>query len=182
MVDSIKSRTNQTQPIKVTNQTDHTSLRENLKNLSSGLSVAQVMRDAPTVVHLQNSQNTGQVGKVVQNLKEAVNSSKETLKSLEDLVASFDSSGEAAVKTTFAIDVQKLRSNIVDLLDTLHKQAGTAEVMSENIQAADVSLEDVEKARAAADEMQSTIKLDNTQALAAHSGLRPERVSALLAD
>ena len=182
MVDSIKNQTNQSQSQTVQKDASNTTLRESFKQLSSGLSVSNALRDAPAIVHVQNARGSGHVGKIVNNLNDAVKSSKDALKSLEDLAASFGSEGNADVSKAFASDVQKLKSDIGDLVDTLRQRAGTAEVMNENMQAADVKLEDVYKAQAKAQSMHSIVRLDKEQAMNAHQGLTLDRVQQLLAD
>lgn len=182
MVDSIKNQTVNPQSSAVSKQTNSSALRESFKNLSSGLSVSQSLKDAPVVVHIQGARGSGQLGKVVTNLNDAVKSSKETLKSLEDSAAAAADGSETEVVRAFAEDLQKLKSDIVELLETLRKRAGTAEVLNENMEAADVKLEDVEKARETAESMQSSMQTDNNKALSAHHGLSLERVTELLAE
>lgn len=183
MVDNIKNQPNIRYPQSVPKKQDQTALRQNFKSISSGLSVSQVVRDAPAVVHVQATQlQSAQVGKVVSNLNDAVKSSKKTLKALEDVSQAAEDGGPeaASVVRAFAEDLDALKADIVDLLETLRVRADRAAVLGENMQASEARLEDVEKARAKAESMGSGLQFKAEEALEAHRGITPDSVARLL--
>ncbi|MCB0322593.1 MAG: hypothetical protein KDD69_03435 [Bdellovibrionales bacterium] len=188
MVDSIKGQTSPTSSPKATNESSRAggsqssdALRESYKNLSSGTSVTQAAKEVPAVVNVQKRGNSVQVGKLVQNLNEAVRYSNEALKALEE-VATPEAGGPNGLVREFAEDLDKLRSDIVDLLSDLRLRADTANVASENIEAADASVEDVARAQARANSAHSQIQFNSVDALNAHEGLTFEKVARLLAE
>jgi flagellin-like hook-associated protein FlgL len=181
MVDNIKNQPNLRHPQSVPKKQDQTALRQNFKSISSGLSVSQVVRDAPAVVHVQATQSqSAQVGKVVSNLNDAVKSSKKTLKALEDVTQAAEDGPGASVVRAFAEDLDALKADIVDLLETLRMRADRAAVLGENMQASEARLEDVEKARAKAESMGSGLQFKAEEALEAHRGITPDSVARLL--
>ena len=139
------------------------------------------MRDAPAVVHVNaGARSQVPVGKIIDNLRDAVKSSRQTLKALEDVAAAAEEEDATAVKA-FADDLDGLKSDIVDLLHQLRERASRAEVLNENIQAADSRLEDVDKANYQARSTGSEIHFNSEEALNAHS-LNTETVSKLLGE
>ncbi len=182
MVDSIKAEPPKAESQPSVKQPDSAALRESFRNLSSGLSVAEALKDAPAVVHVKSAHTPGQLGKVVTGLRDAVKSSSETLMNLEAAAREIQDSDAAGIVGEFARDLAELKSDIVTLLQTLRERAGAAEVLSENMEAAEVRLEDVERAKEQAVSIQSTLPAQGEKALSAHSELNPARVSTLLAD
>lgn len=182
MVDSIKTNTDLSKSQSAPKRNNSSALKENFKNLSSGLSVSEVLKEAPAVVQVQSYKNSTQVGKLVDNLNEAVKSSKETLQALEDVSAQASSpaGNELNVVKAFAEDLDELKSDIVDLLKDLRTRAGQAAVLNENIEAADSRVEDLEKAQAMASDASMGIQFDKETALSAHSFLSPGSVDRLL--
>ena len=185
MVDTIKSQAPVALEPQGTKQTTKKALRENFKNLSSGRSVGEALRDAPALVNVNSARNpVGKmpVGKMIDGLHEAVRSSKQTLKALEQVAADMEGSGDAGAVDSFAGDIGQLKSDLGSLLDALSQRAGAAEVVQENMAAADVRLEDVERARAKAESMQSMMRFDSERAMGAHEGLSAEKVGRLLTE
>ena len=117
---------------------------------------------------------------MVESLNDAVRFSKEALNALEGVADS--EQGEPELVKEFAADLDKLKSDIVDLLSDLRRRADTADVASENIEASDASIEDVERAQAQASEASSQIQFNSEEALSAHGALTFERVAQLLAE
>jgi hypothetical protein len=173
MVDSIKNdpRISQTRSV-VRNDA---SLRENFRQLSSGLSVSQAAQEAQ--VTSNSPKGRPQVNKLVNNLNDAVKFSREALQALEKVVSEEEA---GSVIGEFTADLERLRLDIVDLLEDLRSRARTAEVISENIEAADARLEDVERAGAKAREASVQIQFRSEEALQAHGALTLEKVNRLL--
>jgi hypothetical protein len=155
-------------------------LRESFKNLSSGTSVSQAAKEVPAVINVQKRGSSVKVGKLVESLNEAVRFSKEALNALEG-VGDPDRKNPELVKE-FANDLDKLKSDIVDLLSDLRRRADTAGVANENIEASDASLADVERAQARATQTSSQIQFNSEEALNAHGELTFEKVARLLAE
>lgn len=191
MVDSIKSQTPVLTPSKsksVQEQSNNTaSLRDNFKSLSSGLTVAQAANDTPAVVNIRREGNSDKAGRLKDNLNDAVRFSNEALRSLENIASDKELKAEKPEPVgsvqELAADLDRLKSDIVDLLDELRSRAETADLISENYQAAGARLEDVEKAQTKAQSTSSDIQFNSEQALNAHSGeLTLERVQQLLSE
>lgn len=180
MVDSIKSQTNLSQSQSTPKRTSNNSLRQNFKSLSSGLSVSQALKDTPAVVHVQTPKSSVQVGKLVDNLNDAVKSSKRTLKALEDVSSAAEGNDDINVVQAFAEDLDQLKSDIVELLQDLRHRVSRAEVLSENMEAADTRLEDLERAQEKVRDASEGILSNKEEALFAHSFLNPGSVDRLL--
>lgn len=175
MVDSIRNLTN---PQKVDiRQIDSNTLRSNFKNLSSGLSVAQAANNQAANIQTLY-QHSPKMGKVVDHLKDALKSSEQTLKALEEM--SDETSSDETSISFIAKDINELKSDVVELLKTLKQRTETANIMSENISSADSRIEDVQAAQDMAKNMQADIVLLKNEALQAHSQLSSAEVQKLL--
>ncbi len=189
MVDSIK---NSQSPLsssptpkkanEVTKQSSASELRESFKTLSSGTSVSQAANESPAVVKVQKRGENAKGSKLVESLNEAVRYSNEALNVLEQVVESEGKNSGSGLVQEFADDLAELKSDIVDLLSDLRRRAETADIASENIDAADVSVEDVDRAQNKASNTSSQIQFNSEEALSAHGELSFERVAKLLAE
>jgi hypothetical protein len=179
--------------------------RDSFKSLSSGTSVSRVAQESPAVVNIQKRGNSAKAGKLVESLNEAVRFSTEALNVLEG-VSRPGANGRVEKKATeenspekkvdeqdtedtssglvqaFAEDLAELKSDIVDLLADLRRRAEAADVASENFEASDASVEDVDRAQSKATETSSQIQFNSEEALSAHGELSFERVARLLAE
>jgi hypothetical protein len=182
MVDSIKSQVSPAQVRsgpKESPKPGAQSLRDNFKTVSTGGEATQVARESATTVQIRKREDGPQVGKLANTLNDAVKFSNEALKAIER-VSDSDSPGEnTEVVQEFANDLDRLKSDIVDLLSDLRSRADRAGIIGANIEASSPQLEDVAKAQ----ERAKSISFDVDQALGAHGeGLTIDRVAELLAD
>ncbi len=189
MVDSIKNSqsllSSSTAPKKASEaskQNAPSALRESFKTLSSGTSVSQVANEASAVVNVRKREEPAKGSKLVESLNEAVRFSNEALNVLEQVAESDSDEKGSGLVREFADDLEELKSDIVDLLSDLRSRAETADVASENLEAADATVEDVDRAQNTASEASDQIQFNSDEALGAIGELNFERVAKLLAE
>ncbi len=182
MVDSIKPQVSPAQVRsgpKESPKPGAQSLRENFKTVSNGAESAQLARETAATVKVRKREDGPQLGKLANTLNDAVKFSNEALKAIERVSETEASGGNTDVVQEFANDLDRLKSDIVDLLSDLRSRADRAGIIGANIEASTPQLEDVAKAQ----ERAQTISFDVEQALGAHGeGLTYDRVAELLAD
>ena len=186
MVDSIKDRSSLSTASYAQPSPSSQSLRKSFQHLSSGLDVNETVRDQSAVVNLAKPANKDRMEKLLSGLHDAVSFSSKALEALEQ-IAREGSGGEPERQTVESIarDLEGIRGDIGNVLEGLRKKADTAEVIQENLTAADVSKEDVKAVQAYAERTGSHIQFSDNEALDAHSGnggLTIERVASLLAE
>ena len=182
MVDSIKGQS-RAALVNAQKEASSNSLRESFKTLSSGTSVSQVAKDVPAVVNVQRRPQSGPLGELVTSLNDAVKFSQEALKALEGVADSTGAIGHRGLVKEFSGDLDKLKSEVTDLLEGLKNQAQSADVLNENIQASDTKVSDLYKAQSKAKETNSLIQFNSEEALQAHGGaLTVDSVSRLLVE
>jgi len=185
MVDSVKNNKSVTQSAtQLRPQSTQTqNLRDTFKNISSRLDVGVELSEAAKAQTSSPANKNQRVNSILRSLNEAVSFSSLALKSLEDAGQSnqADPADSEAVQQ-FAEDVQKLRQDVMKVLDALREKADTAEVIDENYSSATSTIEDVNTAHNHAVETGSQISFNSQQAVEAHSNLSVDRVADLLSE
>lgn len=136
-------------------------------------------KEIPAAINLQKKNSSVPVGKLADNLQDAVRFSREALRSIEGVADTVGQIPDSGIGAEFAEEVGKLRTDLQGLLTELQSRADTAGIISANIEAEGPRIEDVERAQAKAQSTKSVIQFQSEQALAAHS-ITPETVERLL--
>jgi hypothetical protein len=177
-------------------------LREGFKSLSSSLSVAEKVNDlksnnkAPSKpVEIRKS------GSNMASLDDAVRYSKDAIDALEQVTAgslktqnvySLLSEDEEAIPVKskprgesisigqLADDLESLKNDLKDLFATLKQKADQTGVLDENIEASNVSVEDLQQAQQLAEKASKEIQFNPQGALKAYDQLNVSSVARLL--
>lgn len=186
MVDSIKggvtsasAQSSGTPAAQAETRRSQSSLRTSFQSLSSGTSVSETAREASAVVSVERRGGLSQTSKLASNLNDAVRFSNEALRALEDVAQAAEGVGVPGVVQEFAEDLDKLKSDIANLLQSLRERADRASLIDENVEASGARIEDVERAQETAQSLSFSVE----EALSAHgNGLTADRVAELLAE
>ncbi len=182
MVDQVKAR----EASSLANREEvrrNNSLRENFRNLSSGLKISRGTEDQAVAVNTTDSGNRNTFTRLIRGLNDAISFSALALRSLEQAASEAEAPEQDSKLVNDFIDgLGRLRNDIDNAVQTLKQRAESAEVIRENFNSATAQLEDVEHAQAHAESTGLQIQRQLTQAIDAHQGLSSSRVQALLSE
>jgi hypothetical protein len=156
------------------------TLRSNFKNVSSGVKVANKDTSDAAVVDTKSGRDQERVSSVVDHLKDAVAYSSKALSALKQVQELSKSSNELKSVSGLTGDLDKLQSDVTEMVGILQDSANTAEVIMENIDSSDARLDDVQAANDHAEDTGVQIRFDRDGAIGAHSNLDPANVASLL--
>lgn len=152
------------------------SLRANFRSLTSAKAEGRSSERAAD----SGGRDVVGLNKIIDGLNDAVSFSAKALDSIERITGGGRSGGAAG--EPFVGDLDRLRKDLGQTIESLQSGIETAEVIRENVAAAGTRLEDIDVAQERVAQVVEDMDGRRGEAVAAHKDLQPQRVADLLSE